>query len=154
MLWELAVLWELFWRWWHSVLVLKLLNWSIVNTVFPKPMHACLGSISMFLPGCFSLLPPDARFRFMVELCQELLVHPCTPPVTFGVFSLIVGMDHSWNWRRFLKWPKSALLKSWLVNTTICFIRLLSGSQTPPACGHCSQGCPQPLRHQPVLPCL
>lgn len=33
MLSELSVLWELFWRWRHSVLVFMLLNWSIIKAV-------------------------------------------------------------------------------------------------------------------------
>ena len=178
MLSELAVLRELFWRWWHSVSVFKLLNSPIINAVFLKLMHVCLGSISIVLPGRFSLLPPHAHFLFMIDFCHELLVPPCLPPATFAFVPPLAGVDHSWNWRRqslkihylsqtallsrtashgslasrFLNRPKSALLKSSLVDTAICFIPLLSGSQTPPPSrGHCSQGCPQPLHPQPVL---
>lgn len=45
-------------------------------------LHVISDSVSVFLPGPVSLLPPPVCFLFMSEFCHELLVHLCRPPAT------------------------------------------------------------------------
>lgn len=49
---------------------------------FPKPIPACLDSVSIFLPPHPILLLPLVRVLLMVGLSQELLVHPWVPPAS------------------------------------------------------------------------
>lgn len=66
----------------RPLLVFTLLNCSRINADPLESRRACLGSVSICLPGCVSLLPPDARFLFMAGFCQELLAHPRSAPAT------------------------------------------------------------------------
>lgn len=59
-----------------------------------------LGSVSEFLAGYLSLLPPFLGILFVSEFGQDLLVHSCMPPGTVVSDFCFVGMHDSWTWRR------------------------------------------------------
>jgi len=55
-----------------------------VGFIFPNPICPSSDSISTFLLGYVTLLPPLVHFSFMSEFSQELIAYPCRSPTTFA----------------------------------------------------------------------
>jgi len=72
---------------WKALLIVLNIHCQIqlqMGFDFPSPSLAYLDNVSLFLQGHLPLLQPLVCFLFILELCQEVLVHPCRLPAVFA----------------------------------------------------------------------